>query len=176
MINKSCQLRKIPDLLLKWISIDMVGFKGLLGHLNPLQSQDPQVLHCPQSSTAISSLCPSQGFSSGLNICYRLWTKTQGFFSQSFICKLISTENINNSRSQLLSGTIFSLLAVESRSSDVKKREMHERQVDPGIQQVTFLRQGGRDRSWLLGTFMNSSGTDWKNTMPVWEKPQFLLV
>lgn len=47
MIKKCWQLRKISDTLLKWTSMDMVGFKGLLGHLNPLQSQDPQVLHCP---------------------------------------------------------------------------------------------------------------------------------
>lgn len=48
MIKKSWQLRKISDMLLKWIiSMDMVGFEGLLEHLNPLQSQDPRVLHCP---------------------------------------------------------------------------------------------------------------------------------
>lgn len=136
--------------------MDMVGFKGLLGHLNPLQSQDVQVLHCPQSSTAISSLCPSWGFPSGLNICCRLWTKAQGF-SQPFICKFISRENVNNFRPQCLSGTIFSLLAVGWRSSDVKMREMNERQVDPGIQEVTLLCQRlWWDRSWLLGTFMKS--------------------
>lgn len=40
---------------------------------------------------------------------------------------------------------------------------MHESQVAPGIQKVTFLCQRlWRDRSWLLGTFMNSSGADWK--------------
>lgn len=40
---------------------------------------------------------------------------------------------------------------------------MHESQVAPGIQKVTLLCQGlWWDRSWLLGTFMNSSGADWK--------------
>ena len=48
MIRKSWQLRDISDMILERLSMGMVGFVGLLGHLDPLLFQDCQVLQYPQ--------------------------------------------------------------------------------------------------------------------------------